>query len=146
MCNERATVITYKSPIPCPPPRLPASCLQGRLSTCNDETRYESAGSPCHIEFCMDDSMSSSSPALESLYIEPSNLLAADSQHSNEEKRRRTHLLLISIDNMLTSLVRWRRWSGRDGVSTAKETSGDWRAPGVSTGLSPSTDRCTGVW
>ena len=50
---------------------------------------------------------------------------------------------------MLTSLSRCvLRWSGRDGVSSANDTSGDWRTAGViATGVSmPSLDLWMGVW
>lgn len=65
---------------------------------------------------------------------------------SSPRPHRKTYLLLASIDNMLISLVRCRRCSGLDGVSTANEISADVR-PGVNeTDMSPSRPRCTGVW
>lgn len=65
---------------------------------------------------------------------------------SSPRPPRKTYLLLASIDNMLISLVRCRRCSGLDGVSTANEISADVR-PGVNeTDMSPSRPRCTGVW
>lgn len=139
-------MITYKSPICVPPPRLLASCLRPERK----QTSYtrETSHLPCHIEFCMDDRTSSSPPARESLDIEPSSLKIASSARDPVSTRTMTCLLLMSIDNMLTSLVRWRRWSGRDGVSIANDTSGDWRMPGVITiGMfrSYSMDRFTGV-
>lgn len=67
--------------------------------------------------------MSSSSSDRESLDIDASSLAPVSAQTFNTYVNVRTHLLPMSMDNMVTSLVLCRRCSvRRDGVSGSNDS------------------------